>query len=416
MIYKKITFFSLVISFLSLLPAAKMIINQPGCYQLSSDIVYSSSDPVINITVSNVELDLGGFVVNNSSSGYGIFINADLSNIVIKNGELRGGSGTGIYMTATAADLCYQIFLQNLRFDSWGGQAISCVGTSASQDVSALFIENVQIFDCSSTAANLLNFQYCNNIAVRNCIVSNCTSTAATFSVFNIENINAFTGEAIEVNACTGASSGTGAFNAFFLSAANKCIFRNCIVRECKVNSGLSGLFYGFSLNTSINNLFYECTILDNTAGGTGAGRAFYAQSNSHQNMYIKCHVLNNTANANWQAFTESSVNKGVYIDCVIKRNHSDTFVSGIYFLSGQEAQAINCISLNNSGPSTYGFISAAGTNNLFFNCTANQNVTNDFIYNDTTLFVRCNGGSFNPTTNVNTLSAAEAWMNAYTV
>jgi len=119
-------------------------ITQPGSYRLSSDLVVSGSTNAINITTSNVTLDLNGFTITGPGAYSGVYGISDNGTspvaIAIRNGSLSGwtfavnlstcnycsvqqlsvhGGGSGIYAGTGA------LISGNILTGGNGGTAIS---------------------------------------------------------------------------------------------------------------------------------------------------------------------------------------------------------------------------------------------------------------------------------------------------
>jgi hypothetical protein len=77
---------------------AQFIINQPGSYYLTTNIVGVSGKRGIQIEASNVTLDLNGFsLLGNSNSIDGIYSASVYNeNVVIRNGTISGWPNTGL--------------------------------------------------------------------------------------------------------------------------------------------------------------------------------------------------------------------------------------------------------------------------------------------------------------------------------
>jgi len=83
--------------------SAPFIISVPGSYYLTTNLTVSSGNAV-TIATNGVTLDLNGYTIssteNPATTGYGILLNAGLSDITIANGHIRGGvtnNGSGVY-------------------------------------------------------------------------------------------------------------------------------------------------------------------------------------------------------------------------------------------------------------------------------------------------------------------------------
>ena len=81
--------------------AATLTISVPGVYQLCEDIT-STFNPAINVTTSNVHIDLNGHTMTVDTFGINV---SGQSNIQIKNGTIVTNLGTAIVINATAQNI-----------------------------------------------------------------------------------------------------------------------------------------------------------------------------------------------------------------------------------------------------------------------------------------------------------------------
>ena len=74
-------------------------ITEPGSYVVTRNIVGTSSNPVVRIASSNVQVDLGGFTFRTGGYGAGV-IAENVESIVVENGNIiqeQGENGIGFY-------------------------------------------------------------------------------------------------------------------------------------------------------------------------------------------------------------------------------------------------------------------------------------------------------------------------------
>jgi parallel beta-helix repeat protein len=105
-----------------------IVINQPGSYYLTQDITGETGKNGIEISASDVTLDLNGFTlmgVTGSGSGVGVPYGSHRDNISIHEGTIRGWGSAGVDLHCEA---CAGAQLTNLRVVSNAGQGIT-VGT-----------------------------------------------------------------------------------------------------------------------------------------------------------------------------------------------------------------------------------------------------------------------------------------------
>jgi hypothetical protein len=73
--------------------STEFLINNPGSYYLTTNIIGVSSEYGIEITANNVTLDLNGFsMIGPASANTGIFITSGVTNPIVRNGSVNGWS------------------------------------------------------------------------------------------------------------------------------------------------------------------------------------------------------------------------------------------------------------------------------------------------------------------------------------
>jgi hypothetical protein len=104
--------------------STKFLINAPGSYYLTTNIIGVGSEYGIEITASDVTLDLNGFsMIAPPTASSGIIAFQGTTNIVIRNGTIDGWSSLneGIFSEAN------NITIQNMSI-SGAGTDIACLG------------------------------------------------------------------------------------------------------------------------------------------------------------------------------------------------------------------------------------------------------------------------------------------------
>jgi hypothetical protein len=112
--------------FVNIIP---IVISLPGSYYLAEDIFAIHSQHGIEITASNVTLDLNGFTIYGNTevgSFNGIQINNGLTNVVIKNGTVRDFFWNGI-----SAQPAENIHIVDAWAENAGWISFSCETTSS---------------------------------------------------------------------------------------------------------------------------------------------------------------------------------------------------------------------------------------------------------------------------------------------
>ncbi len=93
-------------------------ITASGSYYLTRNIAGAAGQDVITISNNFVTLDLNGFTISGGLTGIIILPATTAGNIVIKNGTIRGSSGSGIFSTAAAfGAVAPPTTVRNIRVD-----------------------------------------------------------------------------------------------------------------------------------------------------------------------------------------------------------------------------------------------------------------------------------------------------------
>lgn len=103
-------------------------ISTPGSYYLTADLTYGATGPAITISASNVNLDLNGHLLAETSTANGsTCITADgYTNLKVFNGNISGGS-TALALWDTPAGL---VTVEDLSISGSTQNAINIVGVS----------------------------------------------------------------------------------------------------------------------------------------------------------------------------------------------------------------------------------------------------------------------------------------------
>jgi len=233
---------------ISALPAN---ITISGSYYLTANLTGTGG---ITINSSDTTVDLCGFaIIGGVSSGDGILINGGLKNIVIRNGTIRGWSGSGIGSGSSAA--------RNLVFDhlnisdclsgifAFNAVISDCnISSSASQGISATACT---IYNCSVTGS--LN----QGVSLSSGILSHCVIQSSGLEGLSLDG----PGCVITDNLIKGNNSGNFAFNAGLnINSANNRIESNQIISNGPAGFGIS------YQNSPTGNL-----VIKNFVSGNGA-------------------------------------------------------------------------------------------------------------------------------------------------
>lgn len=192
-------------------------ITVPGSYYVTTNLTGTSATNGITIAVSDVWLDLSGYVLTGiGSSLSGVQVpNTGLTNITVRNGTVRGWPIHGIEVNSD-----YAVTVEHIDASENGRSGISCLSGG-----SAIFT----VRNCSATHNNTAN-QGGSGITISGGSVLDCSAMA-------------------NVNAAPGISAGSGAL-------VSRCMVRN--------NSGP-----GISVNAAS---VLDCEAFSNTGAGIYAG------------------------------------------------------------------------------------------------------------------------------------------------
>jgi hypothetical protein len=92
-----------------------IVINQPGSYFFTRDLTTTSAVG-IQITSSDVTLDLNGFSLNGANVGAdGITVSGQLADLTIENGNVRGWTQSAVGTASSANNLAVQSVFQDLK-------------------------------------------------------------------------------------------------------------------------------------------------------------------------------------------------------------------------------------------------------------------------------------------------------------
>ena len=97
----------------TIIPSLPYTITQTGSYYLASNLVLTAANTNgIDIESDDVTIDLNGFALEGNASAYdGIHVDTAKRNLIVKNGHLRGWSGSGKYAIDAS-------FAENCRFEN----------------------------------------------------------------------------------------------------------------------------------------------------------------------------------------------------------------------------------------------------------------------------------------------------------
>jgi hypothetical protein len=161
-----------------------IVINQPGSYFFTRDLTYTGG-LAIQISSSNVTLDLNGFTLDGANVGsQGIAVSGQLADLTIENGNVRGWTLEGVTTATNANNLAVQSVFQDLKItNSYHGLDVDSGAmvrrVTVEKDTYGIGIwdlgnryEGGLIEDCIASENVTTAIQVAsNNVTVRGCVI-----------------------------------------------------------------------------------------------------------------------------------------------------------------------------------------------------------------------------------------------------
>lgn len=384
---KQIIIFLMMI-FMQSVQAVDFLISSTGIYNLGSNLYSSPSvanDTAIQITSSDVILDLGGLVVQQtggSGGEIGISVSSGLKNVTIRNGTILAMTGTGIVVNQN----CTNILIQNVQCIACQVRGIEFLGASGNQIVDSQIV-GCEVLQCASnTSVGDLGIilTQCTRTKVASCIINNSGNTTLGFNGMRFSSCNNCDVSGISVLTNRGPT-----ITCFDIVATTSSSFSQCIGRN---NPASAGVFRGFNLSgaSTAGNIFSQCTIAENSA--TTGLIGIRLQANSQDNFLQDCIVLANSTSAGALSGFELSGGantiNNTLVHCFSQNNNAvggDCY--GFEANSSDFNQMLQCVgSFNTSTAVAVGFNFTTGTGgsswyiqNSAFNRNAGSSNANSF-------------------------------------
>lgn len=226
------------------------IINESGSYYLVASLVGEATKNGILIDANDVVIDLNGFSLTGvPSSGKGIDVQGQYTNLVIKKGFVNNWGSVGINLrneTILGSSFVNQSTLRNLHISNNGSNGIYAA-------------DSAMIIDCLVT--NNGNFG----------IITSAGSTIQHCIVQNNNSVGIRPGKGALVSDCVVTGNGATGIEAFSGEA---------VVRHCNVNGNGN-----FGIRTGTHSSIIECTVKNNDDDGITVSQ--------------NCLVLNNNCTSN---------------------------------------------------------------------------------------------------------------------
>lgn len=297
----------------SLVSAVEVTISQPGIYVLGESIASLpvASDSIVNITVSDVVFDLGGYVIvqNNATAGVdGIVVNSGLSDIAIQNGVIRNVTSEGILINQA----CSRISIKNISFQSCAGRGIAFIGAAGVNQIRDCEITGCRFLACCNAAsADSVMFLLSTIFTqVSDCVIAN-TVGVATLSLLSVVNCIGCDFSNITIQ-----NNSTISMDIVSITSSSGNIFTNCIARS----NVASGLLVCFDLTSSVNNIFNFCEVLFNRSTANQC-TGFNIIGSSNNNLFNQCRVGSCIGTTAFSGFTINATTQISLIDCLVTDN-----------------------------------------------------------------------------------------------
>jgi parallel beta-helix repeat protein len=220
-------------------------ISEPGSYFLTADVVISDADSsgiriqggFLSLVDRGVTLDLNGFSITGPSSATnsGIFSVQSGSNLVVKNGTIRG------FENQISLDFVVNVRIEGVTFENSGGTAISF------EKVSASTIKNCVFNNSGEDAIYIGNDSA--NIRVTQCQINR----ASRFGIL-IDSSSAVT-----VESCTVSESESSGIR--ISSTASGDALGNLVTNSNIYGSGFSGIYVRSDGGVVRGNTIKNCVI-----------------------------------------------------------------------------------------------------------------------------------------------------------
>ncbi len=354
--------------------AVELTISLPGIYTLGQSILSTptGADSIININVSDVIFDLGGYVVaqNNATANVdGIVINSGLNDVVIQNGIIRNVTSEGILVNQA----CSRISVKNIYFENCASRGIAFTGAAGVNQIRDSEIKNCRFFSCANGASADSVLLLTNTIysQVSDCIIANTAGTA-TLSLLNLASCTGcdFKGLTLQNN------SGTTLDMVTLTSCATN-VFTNLIARS----NSATGLLTGLDFSSSDSNVFNNCDLIFNRSTANQF-IGFNVVSTSDSNVFNQCRVSSCIGGTNCVGFNFNASVQQTLIDCLVTDNSATAAAArciGYLFTNANFCTMLRCLASYNSSTASLGIglvLEGTGnTNNAFINCLFNRNV-----------------------------------------
>ncbi len=342
--------------------APYMTITQTGDYDISGDANYTpvgTNDTIVQISASNVSLNLGGHTLTQSNlvAGLtGITVSPNLTNVSIKNGYIQNITGTGIGI----GQGCARITIDNIATISCDNRAINISGLPNSLIRNSVVKNCAFLNNCQGAAAdNVITLSHCVNVQIKDCTFTQNSTSPNTLDVAELA-----TCTRCEIIGCEALDTiATLTAHCFNLNNAHQCIIKGNIINSVRsVQSDsygieIDGLFNLVESNL-IENIFSSATTSSNTVAGISL------KSTASGNQILENKITNSLA--------LDSTSSNVFVYGIQMQNILNTITSTTQFVTG--------VTLNAVAWSPTGRYVATGENAAPFNLRVFEYVNNTLV------------------------------------
>jgi hypothetical protein len=344
-------------------------INSAGSYYLTGNVTapsgYTGSGIVVNTNVSNVTIDLNGFMVTGvSGSNSGIILGGGVSNVAILNGTIRNWSSDGINGVGNR-----NVRVENIRAITNGGGGIRV-------DVNGV------VSNCVADGNALTGIA-----GTTGCLITHCQTSGTSGSPGN--GIQVGTGSVIIDSISTGDVIGMQMANDAQLSNCrvmnpsgvsgfafgNGCTFDGCAVTVTGSARAFDG-FHGPSNPQSANCVFRSCSESGGDIGfGAGAGATLDNCNSTGADTAFSVFRIPSDGSGTNASFSNCTATVGGF-----EAGSGSTFRNCAANVSGHSAFSVgnSCIFLgcsatgDGTSPGVFGFFVSDGAR--VSHCTATRN------------------------------------------
>jgi len=337
-------------------------IAKPGYYLLTETIISETRNGAIVVIASNdVILDLHGNTITQSSDVTnvdGIFINNNLTNIVIKHGTIRKTTGNGVEVSSG----CSNISLEDIT-------VIECNRTGILFNGSAqALIKNSTLKEClvsgtSSTTSHAigLNLTYCTLFKIINSAFNTSKTTINTFNAYGFFGQN---NSDVNLSNCVASGNqGETIATGFYAFNCTSLEFQNCIAQENNATDTAVSESYGFFMDNAKAVTLKNCHAAQNSAINTAAGFRMKASRYNHlsecvaQSNFITGSGASDKAHG-FMVDTTGSIGHR-FEQCIASGNQGSTnalsLCAGFSLATATHCILANCLSQANGGTAGFG-------------------------------------------------------------